>query len=54
MSALQKFVKCKGPVPFICRTVYKKHGRSLAYIISNKCTYRNKEAGTNKRCLVDI
>jgi hypothetical protein len=34
--ALQKFIKCKGPKAFLCRTVFRRGKPSYVYILTNK------------------
>jgi len=39
--AIQRFVKCKGPKAFICRTVWRRDKHSYSYILTNKLNYKD-------------
>ena len=49
--AVQRFIKSKGPVAFVCRTFYRKAKKAQVYIISNKFSFRNEKEEPRKRCL---
>ena len=41
--AIQRFIKCKGPCAFICRSVWRRDKSPYAYILTNKIKYLNEE-----------
>ena len=41
--AIQKFVKCKGPCAFLCRSVWRKDNPPYVYILTNKVKFLNEE-----------
>lgn len=49
--AVQRFIKSKGPVAFVCRVVYKKGKKNILYVITNKISFRNDKEEPRKRCL---
>ena len=51
ICAVQRFIKSKGPVSFVCRVVYKKNKKNMIYIISNKVSFKNEKEDPRKRCL---
>lgn len=51
VCAVQRFIKSKGPVSFVCRVVYKKHKKNMIYVISNKSSFKNEKEDPRKRCL---
>ncbi|CAG9320088.1 unnamed protein product [Blepharisma stoltei] len=48
---IQRFIKSKGPVAFVCRTFYRKQGRCCVYVITNKVGFLNENVEPRKRCL---
>ena len=42
INVLQKFVKCKGPKAFVCRTVYQKDKSAYCYVITNKSNFNDE------------
>jgi LMBR1 domain-containing protein 1 len=36
---IQKFVKCRGPKAFVCRTVWRRNKPPYVYILTNKANY---------------
>lgn len=36
ITCIQKFIKSNGPKAYICRTIWKKSGSTVAWIITNK------------------
>lgn len=38
-SVIQKYIKCRGPKAFICRSVYRKSKNPFVYIFTNKAGY---------------
>jgi LMBR1 domain-containing protein 1 len=51
---LQKFVKCNGPVPFVCRAVYRKDAKASAYILTNKAHFKDQLVDPSKRFLTTV
>ena len=51
--AVQRFIKSKGPVSFVCRTTYKKNKKSQMFVITNKISFRNEKEEPRKRCLTN-
>ena len=49
--AVQRFIKSKGPVSFVCRTTYKKNKIGHIFVITNKISFRNEKEEPRKRCL---
>jgi len=41
--AIQRFVKCKGPCAFICRSVWRRDKPPYVYILTNKIKFLNEE-----------
>ena len=39
--AIQRFVKCRGPKAFICRTVWRRGKPPFIYILTNKSNYND-------------
>lgn len=39
--AIQRFVKCRGPKAFICRSVWRRDKPSYVYILTNKSSYND-------------
>ena len=38
---MQRFVKCRGPKAFICRTVWRRGKPAYVYILTNKANYND-------------
>ena len=41
--AIQRFVKCRGPRAFLCRSVWRKEKPPYVYIFTNKANYLDEE-----------
>ena len=41
--AIQRFVKCKGPCAFLCRSVWRRDKPPYVYILTNKVKFLNEE-----------
>ena len=41
--AIQRFVKCKGPCAFLCRSVWRRDNPPYVYILTNKVKFLNEE-----------
>ncbi|CAD8061259.1 unnamed protein product [Paramecium primaurelia] len=50
ITCLQKYIKCQGPMAYICRTIWKKNGQTTAWVITNKLTFQD-EGEYAQRCL---
>ena len=51
MCAVQRFIKSKGPVSFVCRVVYRRNKKNTIFVISNKTSFKNEKEDPRKRCL---
>lgn len=51
--AIQRFVKCRGPKAFICRSVWKKDKPSYIYILTNKANFHDDEKNQNLKFVVN-
>ena len=54
VCSIQKFIRSKGPVPFVCRVVYRRNSRSCLYVVTNKTSFTNENAEPKDRCLTNI
>jgi hypothetical protein len=50
--AIQRFVKCKGPKAFICRTVWRRDKPSYSYILTNKLNYMDSTTNNMSKFVV--
>ncbi len=51
--AIQRFVKCRGPKAFICRTVWKRDKPSNVYILTNKLNYNDHSTNNMTKFVVN-
>jgi len=51
--AIQRFVKCRGPKAFICRTVWKRNKTSNVYILTNKLNYNDSSMNNMTKLVVN-
>ncbi len=40
--AIQRFIKCRGPKAFVCRSVWRRDKPPYIYILTNKVNYHDK------------
>ena len=48
--AIQRFVKCRGPRAFLCRSVWRREKPPYVYIFTNKANYLDEEV-KNQRAI---
>ena len=41
-TAIQRFIKCRGPKAFVCRSVWRRNKPSYIYILTNKANYHDE------------
>ena len=51
--AIQRFVKCRGPKAFICRTIYRKDKLAYVYILTNKANYHDISQNQNLKFVIN-
>jgi len=51
--ALQKFIKCRGPKAFVCRTVWQRNKPAYIYILTNKANYIDNIRNQNLKFVIN-
>ena len=52
-SVLQKFIKCRGPKAFLCRSIYRKNKLPYVYIFTNKAGYNENILNQNLKFITN-
>ena len=51
--AIQRFIKCRGPKAFICRSVWRRNKPAYIYILTNKANYHDNLKNQNFKYVVN-
>lgn len=50
---IQKYIKCRGPKAFMCRSVYKRDKLPYVYIFTNKASYTDNILNQNLKFIIN-
>jgi hypothetical protein len=50
---LQKFLKCRGPKAFVCRTIWRRTKPPYVYILTNKANYHDNIIQQNLKFVIN-
>ena len=51
--AIQRFIKCRGPKAFVCRSVWRRNKPAYIYILTNKANFHDNVKNQNLKYVVN-